>query len=158
VVLTAVLASCVQGAAQRPAAVVGEGEIPFKLAGRGGAALLVPVYVNGTGPYRFVLDTGATLTCLDRSLAERLELPKPVGMIGYGATLGESGTVGLHRVDTINVGDATVSRLTTCAVDLQRMKQLGLEADGLLGLNFLKEFTVTLDFQRNVLTLTAAKS
>ena len=150
------LAACLQAGGAPTAAVAGEGEIPFTLAGRGGAAVLVPVHINGTGPYRFVLDTGATLTCLDQSLAERLELPQPVGMIGHGATVAESGTFGLHRVDTMTVGEATASSLTTCAVDLQRLKGVGLEADGLLGLNFLKEFTVTLDFRRRVLTLAAA--
>jgi|GEM_PF-3917599 len=37
------------------------GEVEFALAGPGGAALLVPVFVNGEGPFDFVLDTGATL-------------------------------------------------------------------------------------------------
>ena len=114
---------------------------------------MVPVQINGTGPYQFVLDTGATLTCVDQSLAERLELPKPVGMIGYGATVGEAGTVGLHRIDTLSVGDATASRLTACALDLQRMHKVGLKVDGLLGLNFLKSFKVSLDFERQVLSL-----
>ena len=150
-----VLSGCVQVGGSPPAQVTGAGEIPFTLAGTGGAAVLVPVHINGAGPYQFVLDTGATLTCVDQSLAERLELPKPVGMIGYGSTVGETGTVGLHRIDTLNVGHASASRLTACALDLRRMEQVGLKVDGLLGLNFLKSFNVALDFQRKILSLTA---
>ena len=146
-------ASCVQTDGGGPAQVTGAGEIPFTLAGRGGAAVVVPVHVNGTGPYQFILDTGATLTCVDEKLADRLELPKPVGMIGYGATVGETGTVGLHRISTLSVGGATASRLTACALDLERMHQVGLEVDGLLGLNFLKSFKVSLDFERKTLSL-----
>jgi predicted aspartyl protease len=148
--------ACVQiGGAPGPAEVTGAGEIPFTLAGGGGAAVLVPVYINGAGPYRFVLDTGATLTCVDEELAERLQLPKPVGMLGYGASVGETGTVGLHTIDTIKVGSASATRLTACALDLQRMEKVGLTVDGLLGLNFLKSFKVTLDFERKVLSLAA---
>jgi len=156
--VAAALSGCVQVGGAPPAdEVAGAGEIPITLAGASGAAVLVPVHINKRGPYQFVLDTGATLTCVDEALAERLELPQPVGMLGYGATLGETGTIGLHRIDTLNVGDASASRLTACSLDLQRMEQVGLKADGLLGLNFLKAFKVTLDFERRLLTLTPSK-
>lgn len=154
----AALAGCVQVGGAPPAAEVsGAGDIPITLAGASGAAILVPVHINKRGPYQFVVDTGATLTCVDQTLAERLELPQPVGMLGYGATLGETGTVGLHRIDTLDVGDVSAARLTACSLDLQRMEQVGLKADGLLGLNFLKSFKVTLDFERKVLSLTPPK-
>jgi predicted aspartyl protease len=154
--IAAALSGCVQVGGAPPAEVSGAGEMPITLAGASGAAVLVPVHINHRGPYQFVLDTGATLTCVDQTLAERLELPQPVGMLGYGATLGETGTVGLHRIDTLNVGDVSASRLTACSLDLQRMEQVGLKADGLLGLNFLKSFKVTLDFKRKILSLTPA--
>ena len=150
----AAVSACVELGAPPPRAELnGPGEVPFTLAGAGGAASVIPVQINGTGPYKFVLDTGATLTCVDEGLAERLELPKPVGMIGYGSTVGETGTVGLHQITTLTVGNATASKLTACALDLQRMRQVGLEVEGLLGLNFLKAFRVSLDFDRRVLTL-----
>ena len=156
VALTGLLAGCVQAREAPTAQVAGEGEVAFTLAGSGGAAVLVPVRINGSGPYSFVVDTGATLTCVDESLAERLELPEPVGLIGHGATtLGETGTVGLHRIETLHVGPASAARLTACALDLRRMERVGLRVDGLLGLNFLKAFKVTLDFERNVLALQA---
>lgn len=153
-ILSLTAAACVQTAGAPSAAdITGTGEVPFTLAGTGGAAILVPVQINGTGPYQFILDTGATLTCVDQELATRLQLPEPVGMIGHGATVSETGTVGLHRINTLVVGGATASQLTACALDLQRMRQVGLRADGLLGLNFLKSFKVSLDFDRKVLTL-----
>jgi hypothetical protein len=138
--------ACVQlGSGPSHSDVAGEGEIPFTLAGAGGAAIVVPVHV---------LDTGATFTCLDQSLAERLELPKPVGMVGFGATLGQSGPVTLHRIETLEVGPVRAARLTACALDLRGVNKLGLGVQGLLGLNFLKAFRVTLDFKRQVMSLT----
>lgn len=148
------LAACMQiGGAPPAPAVTGAGEIPFTLAGAGGAAIVVPVHINGQGPFQLVLDTGATFTCLDKSVVERLDLPEPAGMVGYGASIGESGAVSLHRVETLAVGDATASSLTVCALDLAGVNKMGLEVEGLLGLNFLKAFKVSLDFQRNVLSL-----
>jgi predicted aspartyl protease len=132
---------------------VGEGEIRFTLAGRGEAAIVVPVYVNDRGPYDFVLDTGATLTCVDRILAEELDLPPVRGVVGVGATVGTSGQVDLLRVDRIAVGDAGATDVTVCAVDLATMRDVGLQAHGLLGLNVLKEYRVTLDFRNQVLSL-----
>lgn len=153
-VSTLALAGCVQvGSAPPPPAVTGAGEIPFTLAGAGGAAIVVPVKINGQGPYQLVLDTGATFTCLDQSLVKKLELPTPTGLVGRGATVGSSGAISLHRIDTLTIGDVTAKALTACSLDLRNVNEMGLEVDGLLGLNVLKSFKVGLDFQRNVLTL-----
>jgi predicted aspartyl protease len=128
--------------------------VTFELAGPGGAALLVPVYVNGSGPHRFVLDTGATMTCIDATLADRLELPEERGRVGVGMGIGqEAGALRLVDMDSIRVGQATATGLVGCALDLGQFEAMGLEVDGLLGLNYLREFRLTLDFQAERLTL-----
>lgn len=129
------------------------GEVAFELAGPTDAAIIVPVYVNGQGPFDFVLDTGATLTCLDAEASRRLGLPERRGMIGVGAGVGGAGRMRLVRIDSIRVGAAHAEDLTGCEVDLGQTARVGLEVDGLLGLNFLKPFRVTLDFERSVMTL-----
>lgn len=150
------MVGCVQiGSSVPPADVAGAGEVSFTLAGTGGAAIVVPVRLNDSGPYQFVVDTGATLTCVDQALAGTLELPKPEGMRGFGATVGQQGAMALHRIDTLQVGDTTASGIIACALDLRGMKQAGLELDGLLGLNFLKSFKVTFDFERKIMSLEA---
>jgi predicted aspartyl protease len=135
------------------------GEVPFRLAGAGGAMLLVAVEINGQGPYDLVLDTGATLTCLDERLVTELELPRAAGAFGYGAGVGGAGRVALVRVDSLRMGEAHAERLTACVLDLQHLQGLhgigagGERVNGLLGLNFLRNFRVTLDFERNVVLL-----
>ncbi len=129
------------------------GETAFDLAGPGGAALVVPVWLNGEGPFDFVLDTGATLTCVDHAVAERLRLPRDRRVVGVGAGIGEAGPMRLVRLDSLRVGRARGEDLTVCALDLAQIRKLGLEADGLLGLNFLRSFRVTVDFEREVLLL-----
>lgn len=128
------------------------GEVDFELVGPNDAALVVPVTINGVGPFHFVLDTGATLTCVDDALAGRLDLPDAAGA-AFGAGVGGQGRVRLVEIDSIAVGAAAAHDMTACALDLSGMEQVGVEIDGLLGLNFLQSFRVTLDFERGVLIL-----
>jgi predicted aspartyl protease len=133
------------------------GEIALEFAGRGDAAILVPVHVNGEGPFRLVLDTGATLTCLDQEVAQRLELPQARGVVGVGAGVGGSGQMSLVRIDSVRVGAARAEGMTGCALDLRHTDAVGLDIDGLLGLDFLRAFRVTIDFEREVLLLQRAE-
>jgi len=50
------------------------------------------------------------------------------------------------------MGEASATDLRACVVDLAHVRRLGIEADGLVELNFLKKFRVTLDFEDRVLT------
>lgn len=154
VVMTIALTACdgPQPAATRAPADPTAGETAFELAGPGGAAIIVPVTINGQGPFRLVLDTGATLTCLDETVVARLGLREARG-VGMGASVGGRGQVRLVRVDSLSVGAASAAELTACALDLAHIQDIGIEMDGLLGLNFLQSFQVTLDFERNVLVL-----
>jgi predicted aspartyl protease len=136
------------------AGAAGETGVSFELAGPGGAALLVPVYVNGSGPHGFVLDTGATMTCIDAGLAARLDLPGAGGRVGVGMGIGqEPGALELVTIDSLRVGAATATGLTACALGLDQFRAMGLEVEGLLGLNYLREFRVTLDFDAERLVL-----
>jgi hypothetical protein len=47
--------------------------IHFKMVG--GVGIVVPVKVNGAGPFEFLLDTGTTTTIIDAKLAAQLKLP-----------------------------------------------------------------------------------
>lgn len=129
------------------------GEVAFELAGATDAALVVPVTLNGRGPFDFVLDTGATLTCVDAALADSLALPERRGTLGVGAGIGSSGRMKIVSLDSVGIGAARAFDLAGCIVDLGQMNAVGLDVDGLLGLNFLKSFRVSIDFERNVLTL-----
>lgn len=128
-------------------------EIPFRLAGPGDAAIIVPVYINGKGPQHFVLDTGATLTCVNESLADTLDLPEKRGQIGFGATVTGAGRMRLVGIDSLRVGKVKAHDMTACTLDLDHFNRAGLRVDGLLGLNFLKSFRVTLDFESEQLQL-----
>ena len=129
------------------------GEVSFELAGPGGAAIIVPVQINGQGPFNFVLDTGATLTCIDHKLVEQLKLPEQKGVFGAGATVRGEGNVKLVSINSLKVGTATATDLNGCSIDLGNLQAIGADVKGLLGLSFLKSFKLTIDFERKVLQL-----
>ena len=128
------------------------GEVAFELA-TGDSAILVPVQIDQQGPFRFILDTGATLTCLDTALAKKLGLKSRAGVIGRGVGVRSEGRVGMVAIERFAVGSAAAKDLTACTLDLQSLRGAGLEVDGLVGLNFLREYRVTLDFERRALLL-----
>lgn len=129
------------------------GEVPIELAGFNDAALLVPVHVNGEGPFDFVLDTGATLTCVDAALMDSLGLEPQPGRLGRGMDASSLGNVQLIHIDSLRVGQAQARDMSGCVLDLAHIQEAGLDVHGLLGLNFLTEFRVSLDFERQTLLL-----
>jgi predicted aspartyl protease len=130
------------------------GEVSFELKGPNEAALIVSAKINGKGPYDFVLDTGATFTCVDRQLAEELKLPDWSGPLGTVVIAGGEGEMGFVKIDKFQVGDtASASELAACKLDLSRMQPPGFGIKGLVGLNFLKNYRLTIDFQRRTLRL-----
>ena len=129
------------------------GSVKFKMVGPNDAAIIVPVKVNGRGPYDFVLDTGATFTCVDEELAAELKLPEWKGGFGTVVVGPTGGAMKLLKIETLLVGEARASDLVACSIDLSRIAPPGLGIHGLVGLNFLKSYRVTIDFEKKSLRL-----
>lgn len=150
------LAACDVGAPARVTtpADSAAGEVAFRLIGPNEAALVVPVMLNGEGPYDFILDTGATFTCVADSTAARLDLPERQLVGGIGVGIGGTGRLRLATVDSLRIGAARAYDVPVCLLDLSHTQLLGTRIDGLVGLNVLKQFRVTLDFERKIVRLT----
>ncbi len=129
------------------------GAVPFRLVGPGDAALAVPVHINGTGPYDFVFDTGATITCVDPDLVRTLDLEERPVAPGIGIGAGGAERLRVVGVDSMRIGAAEVHDLTACVLDLEQARRFGVDVHGLVGLNFMKPFRITLDFEGRVLRI-----
>lgn len=125
------------------------GEIAFS----GSAAMIVPVRINGEPALQFAVDTGSTLTCVDQRVAERMALPERRGMQGVAAGAAGVGQMRVVRLDSLRVGGVPMRELDACVVELAHARQVGVEIDGLLGLNFLRAYRVAIDFDRRILSL-----
>jgi predicted aspartyl protease len=113
--------------------------------------IVLPARVNGRGPLRFLLDTGASHSCLSPRLVARL------GLASHGATtaLGAGGelSLSLTRIETLEIGKAKAHGLTVAIVDVEHVARLVRRIDGVVGNDFLRRFVVTLDYRHRKLTL-----
>ncbi|MGH7495763.1 MAG: aspartyl protease family protein [bacterium] len=127
-------------------AVNGDKSVPFET-GPGGAFILLPVLVNGGGPYRFLLDTGASTSILSPKLAAELGISgQPVEALGVMGTPQAE----LATLDSLRVGDYTVPGLEVAIIDIfgYTSSAAGVEVDGIIGYSFLKQFVVEIDYPR----------
>jgi len=121
--------------------------VKFRLAGGAQPLILVPVRVNGHGPFEFILDTGAGTSLLSTALADQLKI-KILGS-KEGQSAGGKVTVSLGSIDLIEVGEARLTSLEAGIVDLSPIgKTVGARIDGDLGYNFLRHFRVIIDYAK----------
>jgi predicted aspartyl protease len=126
--------------------------VTFRLGGRKQALILLPVFVDGRGPYSFLLDTGATATVVSNELADALALPRGEEQEGRGAA-GKMTLVG-SQLPSLTVGKETIESLPVSVTDLTFLgRAMDAQVDGALGHSFLKHFAMTLDYATNALTL-----
>lgn len=122
------------------------------VAPHGATAVLVPVYINGRGPFRFVLDTGASRSIVDQHLARRLGFniqPSHKQLTGVNATKSAGRIVVSHwRIGRVQLPAERV--LTLSLASDTRGRGLG----GLIGSDNLRRFgSFLLDYSGRVLTL-----
>lgn len=122
--------------------------IPVQMRGR---HVIVAVTFNDTVSGNLVLDTGASQTMISKRIANDLRLYSS----GAGTRIGIGGpvTVSTATLDSIRVGDADVKNMRVSIHDLPLS---GFE-EGLLGMDFLGRFQMSLDMEKRVLTLTPRK-
>lgn len=108
------------------------------------------IRVNGR-PFLFVLDTGAERTAIARDVAETLNLPPGPMVIVHGITSAE--TTPTARVERMAFGRQRFRDLT-----LPVFERSMLAADGLLGLDVLSRFRLSMDLVRRAVTMTDTRS
>jgi predicted aspartyl protease len=113
--------------------------------------MLAPVNINGQGPFNFLLDTGANVSCVSNRLMQRLSLIS-----------GESAPV--HTV--VGVRDRPIVTLDRLQVGPRKRKNVrapalpikGPEVDGVLGVDWLKGQRLVLDFKGKTLEITKSRN
>jgi len=120
-------------------------KVKFRLAGGAQPLILLPVQVNGDGPFKFILDTGAGTSLLSSDLAKKLNLK--IISTKEGQSAGGKISVSLAKVDSLALGQAKLDDLDVGIVDLSHIgKAIGTRIDGDVGYNFLKHFRIAIDY------------
>ena len=102
--------------------------------------LTLPVMVNGRGPYNFLVDTGSDRSVISRELATALALP-PGPIVHVHETTGVD-TVKTVVIDRLSVGARSIEHVEAPALAAQ-----DLGAEGLLGVDALRDLHIVMDFQ-----------
>lgn len=119
-------------------------EVPFSDAGDGG--IVVPVWIDGRGPYRFLLDTGSTLSVVSQSLADRLSL-RPVARTAL-TTVGGIEMRLVVQFAEIRLGGVGHSGLLASVANDAELAMASPGLDGILGQDFFATYNFTVDYER----------
>jgi predicted aspartyl protease len=116
-----------------------------------GRHIIVPVIFNDSVTGNLVLDTGAGQTMISKRIANDLRLYSD----GAGTRIGIGGAVSVATatIDVVRVGDADVKNLRVSIHDIP----FNSFEEGLLGIDFLGRFQMSLDIEKGVLILAPRK-
>ena len=114
---------------------------------------MVQGVVNGRHQVALLLDTGATHTILAPKALERLGVPIPVDAprVSFVVAGGQRQEAVLLRLDSLELGGERVIPLDVLAFDVAPESP---STDGVVGLDILSRFTVTIDQAGGVVLLT----
>ena len=124
--------------------------VPFDLINN---HIYVQVKLNGKGPFRILCDTGGA-NIITPTVAKELGVKSEGALQGRG--VGEkSEDIGLAKLETLQVGDATLSNQLFAVYPMESFASVeGVDIPGLIGYEVFKRFVVKVDYEHNILTLT----
>jgi hypothetical protein len=107
--------------------------------------LVVPVCINGRGPWDFVVDTGTNQTVVDPGLWTELGLATSSAVTLN--TLAGPQRAMLSVVDQMSVGSSSVKKLEILIGSVETIRAVDRSIRGILGLDFLYHFAFALDYE-----------
>ena len=117
--------------------------------------IIVPVTINHTGPYDFLVDTGAQVTTVDPALAAELHLKieGTIGFVGVGFRTRPS----FAHLDLLETGSHPLVNPLVVIQNIERLQAADPHIRGILGGNFLGHFDVLIDYAHSMLCLDDTK-
>ncbi len=112
--------------------------------------MTVGVQVNGHGPFRFVVDSGADTSVIGTNIARNLQLPAGTPVTLHSMTA--SSQVERLLVDELGLGKSVVRDL-----ELPLLHERDLGAEGMVGIDALTEQRLMMDFENRVINIEDAK-
>ena len=104
--------------------------------------MTVKVMINGAGPFRFIVDSGATRTVISRRLATLLGLPS-AGTVTLHSVGGES------QVEAVKIAALSLSDMPAQPIIAPELAEADLGGVGILGIDVLANKRVVIDLKNN---------
>ncbi len=114
-----------------------------------GNRMTVPIRIDGSGPYDFLVDTGSERTVISRELASRLQLAPGRSAMMHSMS-------GAGRVETVVIPRLDFSRKAVKDIHAPALREQHLGGDGLLGVDGLQSQRVLFDFKNRMISMTPA--
>jgi predicted aspartyl protease len=108
-------------------------------------SVVLPVRLNGRGPFRFLLDTGSTHTAVTTKTAAAIDAPI-VAKTRIGSVAGSREAL-VVRIDALDVGPLSLPGLLASVIELDGMNDI----DGVIGHDALSDVRYTIDFRQRQL-------
>lgn len=115
--------------------------VPFHFVDR--YRIVVPVSINHTGPYNFLLDSGTQITMIDAALAAALHLETHGAAVVTGVGSGRSASYA--QLDLLEAGSHAVANQKVLVYDLENLHSAEGHLRGILGEDFLEQFDLLID-------------
>jgi hypothetical protein len=112
--------------------------------------MTVDVHVNGRGPYRFVVDSGADTSSVGLRLARDLQLPMGTPVILNHMT-------DRNVVDRVKVASLTVGPSTIYDLQVPALREGDLGGDGMIGIDALVRQRLLMDFDKRIIKVEDAR-
>lgn len=112
-----------------------------------GGRMVAPVMVNGQGPFRFIVDTGANRSVVSQTLATRLGLV--IGEMGEVHSIEDVSMAPLARLDSLNFGDLSLPAEQIPVLDGPVLAG----QQGLLGVDGMFGRRLKIDFERRCIEI-----
>ena len=114
--------------------------------------MLVKARVNGGKKrYNFIVDTAA-MTALDSSVAGEIGITPEIEVDAMDST-GAKRRIGMARLEKIELGGASVRKVSAAVFDFSNIRLVKRNIDGIIGSNFLRFFTVIIEYDKRTMTL-----
>jgi hypothetical protein len=123
--------------------------VPFSFVDR--HRIVVAVSINHTGPYNFLLDSGAQITMIDPSLAAALHVDTQGAAVVAG--VGSGWFASYAQLDLVEAGSHAVANQKVLVYDLQNLHSADIRLRGILGEDFLEQFDLLIDNAHRLLCL-----
>ena len=102
--------------------------------------IVVETTLNGQGPFRFALDTGATISVLYEKAQNRLEVDPIPGVQARVLGMTGTGDFPVATVDRISVGEETWRNARVAL--LPDTEPAARQLDGILGVDFQRQYAI----------------
>ena len=112
--------------------------------------LSVEVRVNGRGPYKFIVDSGADTSAVGLRIARDLQLP-----LGTPAIL--NSTTARHLVDRVKVDELSMGPSTIRDLEVPALREVDLGGEGLIGIDALVRQRLLMDFEQRLIKVEDAR-